>query len=58
MYSRQFAKYLVIPAQAGIHSAVARSNSAWVPAFAGTTEGYASASLMFLPTKYSDDPEK
>ena len=24
MYSRQFAKFLVIPAQAGIHSAVAQ----------------------------------
>jgi len=35
--SRKLSKNLVVPAKAGIHSEVARANSLWVPAFAGTT---------------------
>jgi hypothetical protein len=53
MRSRKFSKNLVVPAKAGIHSEVARANSLWIPAFAGTTEGYTRA----LPTKYPDEPE-
>jgi len=39
----------VISAKAGIHSELDRANSLWVPAFAGTTEGCISATLMFPP---------
>ena len=52
MRSRKFSKNLVVPAKAGIHSEVARANSLWIPAFAGTTEGY----TRVLPTKYPDEP--
>jgi hypothetical protein len=52
MHSRKFSKNLVVPAKAGIHCEVARANFLWIPAFAGTTRGYARA----LPTKYSDKP--
>ena len=53
MCSRKFSKNLVVPAKAGIHREFARVTSLWIPAFAGTTEGYARA----LPTKYSDEPK-
>jgi hypothetical protein len=52
MRSRKFSKNLVVPAKAGIHSEAARANSLWIPAFAGTTEGY----TRVLPTKYPDEP--
>ena len=42
-YSREFGKNLVVPAKAGIHSEVGRANSLWIPAYAGMTEGCASA---------------
>jgi hypothetical protein len=36
-------KISVVPAKAGIHKPIAKADSLWIPAFAGTTEGITNA---------------
>jgi len=59
LWVKAFAQPLVIPANAGIRSEVARANSLWVPAFAGTTRFLPNLrECVPLHTKKSKQPRK